>query len=222
MPDYLGSCNNLDANLGRLRDQLKKMGVAENTLVIYTSDHACHFRAHEGEYKRSCHDNSIRIPMIISGPGFHGGKAINEIVSLIDLPPTMLAAAAIRPPATMRGHALQGLINGKLRDWPQEAFVQISEAGVGRAIRTRKWTYCVEAPRRSETAGAIKVTVPTGQSGGSDVYVEKYLFDLDADPAQHHNLVTDPRCAQVRSDLRAALKRRIVSSGDKEPEIRPA
>ena len=208
MPDYLGSCNSLDANLGRLLEQLKVMGAAGKTLVVYTSDHGCHFRTHEGEYKRSCHDNSIRIPMILSGPGFTGGKVRHELVSLIDLPPTLLSAAALTPPATMRGHALQGLANGSVRDWPQEVFVQISEAGVGRAIRTRKWTYGVEAPK-----GAV---------GSSDVYLEKYLFNLEADPGQHKNLAADARHAQVRTELRAMLKRRMVMSGEKEPEIKPA
>ncbi len=209
MPDYLGSCNSLDANLGRLRRELETMGVADRTLVVYTSDHGCHFRTHEGEYKRSCHDNSIRIPMILSGPGFTGGKVIRDLVSLIDLPPTLLSAAAVSPPPAMRGRALQGLAAGSARDWPQEVFVQISEAGIGRAIRTRRWTYAVEAPK--------------GAAGGtSDVYVEKYLFDLEADPGQHQNLVTDPLLAGVRTDLRETLKRRIVLSGEKEPEIRLA
>jgi len=220
MPDYLGCCHSLDANLGRLRDEVKKMGVADNTLIVYTSDHGCHFRTHEGEYKRSCHDNSIRIPMIVSGPNFTGGKVVNELVSLIDLPPTILSAAGIPVPAVTGGHALQGLVARTARDWPQEVFVQISEAGVGRAIRTRKWTYAVESPK-SGTADVKKGETGRAESGGSDVYVEKYLFDLEADPGQHENLVADPRYAAVRAELSALLKRRMVLAGEKEPEIRP-
>jgi arylsulfatase A-like enzyme len=221
MPDYLGCCHSLDGNLGRLHGQLKKMGVVDNTLTVYTTDHGCHFRTHEGEYKRSCHDNSIRIPMIVSGPDFTGGKVIDELVSLIDLPPTILSAGGITVPAAMRGHALQGLVKGTARDWPQEAFVQISEAGVGRAIRTRQWTYAVESPKGAGGAENKKEEAGRPGNGGSDVYVEKYLFDLRSDPGQHKNLVADPRYAVLRTELGGLLKRRMVLAGEKEPEIRP-
>jgi hypothetical protein len=121
----------------------------------------------------------------------------------------------------MRGHALQGLANGTARDWPQEVFVQISEAGVGRAVRTKKWVYAVESPK-STADGAKKQAGSKGlQSGSSDIYIEKYLFDLEADPGQHNNLVSDPRHSQVRTDLCALLKRRMAQAGEKEPEIRP-
>ncbi len=219
MPDYLGCCHSLDANLGRLREQLRKMGAARNTVLVYTSDHACHFRTHEGEYKRSCHDNSIRVPMIVSGPGFGSRKVIDNLVSLIDLAPTILSAAGVTVPATMRGRALQGLAAGKSRDWPQEVFVQISEAGTGRAIRTRKWTYAVEAPR-SRDAEAKRSGAGGVDSESSDLYIEKYLFDLEADPGQHANLVADPRYAATRAELGALLKHRMVLAGEKEPEIR--
>ena len=210
LPDYLGCCNSLDSNLGRLLDQLKLMGVADDTLTVYTSDHACHFRTHEGEYKRSCHDNSIRIPLIVSGPNFKGGKTINELVSLIDLPPTILSAAGLTAPPTMRGRALQDLAAGTTHDWQQEVFVQISGAGVGRAIRTANWTFAVEL-QNSNHSQEVR-----------DVYVEKYLFDVKSDAAQHHNLVFDARYDKVRTDLCAVLRRRMVLAGEKEPEIRPA
>ncbi|MFA5859722.1 MAG: sulfatase-like hydrolase/transferase, partial [Elusimicrobiota bacterium] len=69
-PDYLGCVNSLDSNVGRLRSTLAELGLQENTLIIYTADHGSHFRTRNSEYKRSCHDGCIRIPMIIYGPGF--------------------------------------------------------------------------------------------------------------------------------------------------------
>lgn len=219
MPDYLGCCHSLDANLGRLREQLSRMGAARDTLVIYTSDHGCHFRTHEGEYKRSCHDNSIRIPLIVAGPGFTGGRVISELVSLIDLPPTILSATGVAVPSTMRGRGLHGLVDRTARDWPEAVFVQISEAGVGRAVRTRQWTYAVESPRNAG-AETNRGGAAASDRGRSDVYIEKYLFDVQADPGQHANLVADPRYAAVRADLCALLKRRMALAGEKEPEIR--
>ncbi len=210
-PDYLGCINSLDANLGRLRDELKTLGLAENTLIIYTSDHGCHFRTRNGEYKRSCHDASIRIPMIAYGPGWQGGKVVKDLVSLMDIPPTILAAGGAKPPASMRGRPMQALIDGTARSWPEEVFVQISESQVGRAIRTRKWKYSVRAPEKHGGADAA-----------SDSYMEDFLYDLENDPFERKNLVADPAYADTRQTLAATLKRRMVAAGEKEPAIMPA
>ncbi len=148
--------------------------------------------------------------MIACGPGFEGGKVVEELVSLIDLPPTVLSAGGVKPPAYMRGRPLQGLVDGTAKDWPEEVFVQISESHVGRAIRTKKWKYSVLAP---------------GKKGGdpdSDVYVEDFLYDLEADPHERHNLVADPAYADVRAGLAETLKRRMIQAGEKKPVIHPA
>ena len=65
--NYLGCCNSLDYNIGRIIAELKRKNIYDNTVIIYTSDHSCHFRTRNDEYKRSCHENSIRIPLIICG-----------------------------------------------------------------------------------------------------------------------------------------------------------
>ena len=210
-PDYLGCIHSLDENLGRLRDELGKLGMAQNTLVIYTTDHGCHFRTRNGEYKRACHEGCIRIPMVACGPGFTGGKVIEELVSLIDVPPTILAAGGVDTPKGMRGRPLRGLVDGSATDWPEEVFVQISESHVGRAIRTQRWKYAVRAPGKNG-----------GRDPGSDRYVEDFLYDLQNDPHERANLVADPRFAEVRKGLAARLIRRMVEAGEKEPMIDPA
>jgi len=204
-PDYLGCINAIDRNVGRLRAELEKQGVADNTLIIYTSDHGCHFRTRNGEYKRSCHDASIRTPLIVAGPGFRGGEVVKELVSLIDLPPTVLAAGGAEVPGRMRGRPLQQLAQGAATDWPKEVFVQISESQTGRAIRTEKWKYCVKAPGGSRIA--------------SDRYIEHHLYDLEADPHERKNLIRDPSLEKVREDLARILKRRMVEAGEAEPVI---
>ena len=68
-------------NLGRIIDTLKKLELYENSIILFTSDHGCHFRTRNGEYKRSCHEASIRIPLVIKGADFNGGKVINELVN---------------------------------------------------------------------------------------------------------------------------------------------
>lgn len=209
-PDYLGCINSLDSNLGRLREELDRLGLADSTLVIYTSDHGCHFRTRNGEYKRSCHDGSIRIPMVARGPGWRGGKIVKELVSLIDIAPTIVAAGGVKPPKTMRGLPMQALKDGTANDWPEEVFVQISESHCGRAIRTKRWKYSVRAPEK------------TGGDPDSDTYVEDFLYDLEADPHERTNLVGDPALADVRQTLAQTLKRRMVAVGEKEPRVLPA
>ncbi|MHC4917939.1 MAG: sulfatase-like hydrolase/transferase, partial [Planctomycetota bacterium] len=71
-PDYLGCCAALDAGLGRIRAELEKLGLAGNTLIVYSSDHGSHFRTRNDEYKRAPHDGCLRIPMVACGPGFRG------------------------------------------------------------------------------------------------------------------------------------------------------
>lgn len=210
-PDYLGCCNSLDYNVGRLMDTLKEQGLEDNTIIIYTSDHGSHFKTRNGEYKRSCHDASIRIPMIAHGPGFHGGKVVNELVSLIDIPSTLLACAGIEKGSSMQGNPLQRLLQEENTHWPQEIFVQISENHVGRAIRTHKWKYSVRA------LGKNGRKVPS-----SDVYVEDFLYDLEKDPHERNNLVKDSSYVQFRADLAERLKMRMAEAGEKVPDILPA
>ncbi len=209
-PDYLGCIHSLDMNLGRIREKLSALGLAENTLIVYTSDHGSHFRTRNHEYKRSCHEGCIRIPMIAYGPGFQGGKVMEDLVSLMDLPPTLLTAAGISPLETMQGRALQSLVDGTAEDWPQEVFLQISESHVGRAIRTKKWKYAVAAPDKHG-----------GQDPNSDRYVEAFLYDLEADPYERHNLVDDPAYENVRAHLARVLQQRMLAAGEAVPLIVP-
>ncbi|MHB9032303.1 MAG: sulfatase-like hydrolase/transferase [Anaerolineae bacterium] len=208
-PDYLGCIHSLDENVGRVCDALDSLGLADNTLLVYTSDHGSHFRTRNAEYKRSCHDSCIRIPLIMRGPGFRGGKIPQDLVSLIDLPPTLLAAAGADIPAGLRGHNLQILLNDPPANWPDEVFLQISESQCGRAIRTRRWKYSVRAPDK------------TGSDPSSEVYVEDFLYDLESDPHERTNLVLEPGLAEVRCKLAYTLARRMAAAGEAEPLILP-
>ena len=68
LPGYLGMIKRLDEALGRIMDAMKSLGLSENTVLLYTSDHGCHFKTRNREYKRSCHESSIRVPFAICGP----------------------------------------------------------------------------------------------------------------------------------------------------------
>jgi arylsulfatase A-like enzyme len=213
-PDYLGCIHSLDQNLGRLRDLLDGLGIADSTLVVYTSDHGSHFRTRNAEYKRSCHEASVHIPMVACGPRFRSGKVVEPLVSLIDLPATVLTAGGVEPPPTMRGRALQPLVDDPTIPWRDEVFIQISESQVGRAIRTRRWKYSVAAASDQPRSGSSRAA--------SDHYVEECLYDLEADPFELNNLVRDAGLADVRSELRRTLQRRMAEADEEIPTIAPA
>jgi len=201
-PDYLGCCNALDRNVGRVLDVLKERGLYDNTVFIYTSDHGCHFKTKVkdavpggfDDYKRNCYENTIHIPMMISGPGFSGGRLENNLVSLMDIPKTILTLAQ-GDTSGMRGDSLQDLASGLSKGGQKkDIYIQISESFLGRALRTERYTYCVYNPDKNPNKEYL-----------TDSYTERFLFDNKEDPAQKVNLVKDPAHAKLREDLRARL-----------------
>jgi arylsulfatase A-like enzyme len=204
-PGYMGQIARLDEAYGRLLDALISLDQLDNTVIMFSSDHGNHFKTRNAEYKRSCHEASIRVPTLFTGPGFDGKGPYEPMVSLIDLPPTLLASAGIAPPAHMQGRPLQDGASG------EDVFIQISEDHVGRALRTSRWKYEVTAPDRH---GWNDMNAP--------VYRETNLFDLEADPHELNNLAAAPEYDTLRADLRARLIERIVAAGEPAPEILPA
>jgi arylsulfatase A-like enzyme len=195
---YCGMVRRLDEAFGRIRDTLKSLDLGEHTVVLFTSDHGCHFKTRNAEYKRSCHESSIRVPTLLVGPGFDGGGRVRELVSTVDLPPTLLDAAGIPAPAPMHGRSVVPLLRGERQGWSDHVFVQISESQVGRAVRTARWKYSVCAP---------------GKGGwdepAADSYEEEFLYDLRADPCELTNLAGLESHRAVANRLRSLLLVRI-------------
>jgi arylsulfatase A-like enzyme len=201
-PGYMGQIARLDEAYGRLLDALMSLGQLDNTVVMYTSDHGNHFKTRNAEYKRSCHEASVRVPTLFVGPGFNGKGPFDGMVSLIDLPPTLLDCAGIEPPAHMQGRSI---LRGASGD---NVFIQVSEDHVGRALRTRRWKYEVIAP---------------GGDGWNQMdaraYTEANLFDLEADPHELTNLASAPEHVALRAELRDRLLARMTAAGETAPEI---
>ena len=208
---YWGMVKRLDEALGRLLNALKSMRLRERTVVLFTTDHGCHFKTRNSEYKRSCHEASIRLPTVLCGPGFDGGGRVNELVSLIDLPPTLLDAAGLAAPDQMAGRSILPLVRGDRDGRPDDVFVQISEAQVGWAVRTARWKYGVDAP----DGDAI-------EDAGSDRYVEQYLYDLQSDPHELRNLAGAASCREIADELKARLLRRMEAAGEAAATIEEA
>ena len=201
-PDYLGQCASLDENLGRLVAKLKEKGLYENTVILFASDHGSHFLTRNrdehlngyDDYKRSCHDACLHVPLVIAGGPYRGGRTVEELVSTASLPKTILALAGVDVGGAMIGENLLDVVEKKADNRPNEIFAQISESRVGRCIRTARYTYSVYAPG-----------VNGGEAAASDRYADDFLYDMDQDPHQLNNVVTDPAYAQVKAELRERL-----------------
>lgn len=208
-PDYLGQCHSLDENVGKLVDTLKAQGLWENTILFYTSDHGCHFCTRNSEYKRSCHEASIHIPLIVTGGPFKGGKSVPELVSLMDLPVTFLDCAGIKKPDDFQGNSLKPLAEGTAKDWEDCVFIQVSESEVGRAIRTKRWKYSIVAD------------LDGWNNSQADAYHEQYLFDLECDQSETCNLAEDPSYEEIRKILREKIIHCMERAGESPPVIYP-
>lgn len=212
LPDYYGCIEAIDSSVGRVRRVLEEEHLAEDTIFVFISDHGCHFMTRNQEYKRSTHNSSIRVPLIIDGPGFHGAQQIPELVGLIDLAPTLLEAAGVSVPPTWKGHSFLSLVSDfeARQKWPNQQLIQISESMTGRAIRTPDWTYCV-----ADLSGSTK-------EAAAKTYHEYQFYDQRADPHELVNLAGRKEYREKAGELREQLKKLLVAAGEAEPEIVPA
>jgi arylsulfatase A-like enzyme len=213
LSSYYGSMQRIDESVGRILKTLEDRGMLDNTIFVFTSDHGNHFRTRNSEYKRSPHDSSIRIPLVMQGPGVDRSMKIDQIVGNIHLTPTLLELAGTEIPGSMKGKSLVPLMDSPeaRRAWSNEELIQISASMVGRAIRTRDWTYCVADP-----------TLNGDRTPRSDQYTEYQMYCNASDPYQIVNLAGREEYKEQAAMLRDRLLNFIAQSGEPRPEIKPA
>jgi uncharacterized sulfatase len=177
---YYASVSFVDAQVGRLLDALDENGLAENTIVVFWSDHGYHLGEHNGIWqKRTLFEQASRAPLIIRSPGAAGnGTPSPRIVEFVDIYPTLTEIAGVRNPKGLEGRSLVPLLQNPNAAWNGRAITQIlrpaddrlSEPVMGRSIRTDRWRYTEWAE---------------GDKG-----VE--LYDHWADPMEFDNLALKP------------------------------
>jgi len=210
--DYCACVAKMDETVGTILKTLEENNQLQNTIVLFVSDHGCHFKTRNAEYKRSPHEASIHIPLIVQGPGFDRSAQIPEIVSHVDITPSLLTAAGIPVPGSMQGHSFLPLLDRKTSGaWRNEAYITMSENYTGRILRTPEWTYAVAAPKKAGWKA-----VPAAAE-----YNEYMMYDLAADPYQHVNLAGRVETRQVAAQLRERLLGRIQEASGVRPQIGP-
>lgn len=190
MQDYLKCVRSVDNNVGRLLSYLDEKGLAENTLVIYTSDQGFYMGEHGWFDKRFMYEESFRTPLLMRYPqGFKSGE-IGELVQNIDYAPTMLDFAGVNVPADMQGISLKSLLEQKEKD-----------------IRDALYYHYYEFPNEHGTKKHYGIRTDRYKLIHFYEDIDSWeLFDLETDPQEMNNLINDPDQQERIAALKNQLK----------------
>jgi iduronate 2-sulfatase len=177
---YWASITFMDAQVGHVLDALDRLGLSDNTIVVFTSDHGYHLGDHGLWQKMSAFERSARVPLIIAAPRAKARGAARGLAELIDLYPTLADLAGVKPSGPLDGVSLAPMLQNPAATVKDAAFTQVRN---GYSIRTDRWRY---------------MEWEAGEQGTQ-------LFDMDKDPGETTNLATDPQHATTVKELRARL-----------------
>ena len=184
----------IDREVGRIMDELQKRGLAQNTVVIYTSDNGYFLGDRELSDKFFMYEEGLRDPLIIADPrqpAQNRGRSEDAMTLNIDFAPTMLDLAGIKPPAGMQGTSLMPLVqNQRPADWRTQFFYEFhtmpTRIPTNEGVRTEQYSYIDWVDEKP----------PIEQ-----------LYDIKADPLEAHNLVNDPGSSAILAQLRAQCEK---------------
>lgn len=209
---YYATISFMDAQVGRLLDALDRLGLAENTIVVFLSDHGYHLGDHGGMWmKQSLFERSTRTPMIVAGAGVSAaGQTSGRIVELLDLYPTLMDLAGTTAPERLEGRSLRPLLDDPRAEWEHAAFSQ-TRRPIAAALRE---------PGQGGRGGGRGGNAPVDPQVGYSVRTERWryiewdegragqeLFDEFNDPGELKNLADEPGYADVVSDLKGMIGR---------------
>lgn len=184
---YYASVSYMDAQVGKVLDALEEEGLAENTIVVFTSDHGFHLDEHDFWMKVSLHEESARVPLIIKVPG-KKPAVCTSFAELLDLYPTLAELAGIEASPHLQGKSLVPTLDRpdfKVRDM---AF-SVSQGGRSFLLRNEDWAF-----------------IQYDEDGGAGME----LFDMKKDPQQYTNLAEDPDYAETVDFFRKKLKKKLA------------
>ncbi len=208
--DHHRAVYGVDENLGGVLDYLDHAGLAEDTLIVYTTDNGFFLGEHGWYDKRFMYEPALRIPLLVRYPRLVGSGQVPERAALnVDIAPTILDFAGVRVPEAMQGRSLRRILEGDLpSDWRQAILYSYYENSwafrdMARDQMTdptfRFWTPHRVGPHRGVRTDRYKLIEYYGEGD----YWE--LFDLREDPHELRNLYGEPGHAQLAEELRADL-----------------
>ena len=189
---YYQLIHGLDIAVGKLRESLGRRGLADNTIIIFSSDHGLLMGEYSMGGKSLLYDVATRVPLIVYDPRTPAGErgiTIDELALSIDVPATIVSYAGLDVPQTMQGRILRPLIENPEATWRDEIFLEslflMRTGPFMEAVRTKDWKYVRYF--RSDTS---QYTAKDVDFEGREPDFEQ-LFDLVNDPAEERNLIED-------------------------------
>lgn len=222
---YFAMCDAIDDAVGELLDALERTGQREDTLVVFTSDHGELLGDH-GMYLKgpSFYEPSMRVPLVVSGPGTESGVESDALVELLDLAPTLLDAAGLEHEPGMQGRSLWPLLTGERDSDDHRKDVYATRLGlvtdreeipdvIDEAVTDRSRANVRACNQISMLrTDRYKLVRWHNVDGGE-------LYDLKRDPTETHNLWDDSEYVDIRADLLARLSDRSAWANDPLPEV---
>ena len=183
---YFAMCAEADAMVGSAYDAMARLGLADETTFVFSSDHGELALEHQDWYKMSFYEGSVRVPLVMTGPGISPAQRHANLVSLIDLCPTFLEMAGLPPREGLDGESLLPLAAGRTTDSRNAAYACFTGTSLntsGYMLRKGRWKYVVYVGYPSQ------------------------LFDMEADPGELNDLCAQQSDAAGRLDaeLRAMI-----------------
>ena len=186
---YYASISFADAQVGRILDQLEASGLAENTIVVFTSDHGYHMGEHGHYQKTTLFENADRVPLIIAAPGMKArGKRTRSMAELIDFYPTLAELAGLEAPTYLAGVSLASVLDDPNATPRHDALTQYAN---GYGLRTDRYRYN-----------------EWGVNGAKGVE----LYDHHADPSEMTNLAKRPEHGETITRLAERIRARIATA----------
>lgn len=202
---YYAQITALDDCIGMLQKAIKDMGIEENTIFVFTSDHGDMLGSQGMRWKQRPYDESIRVPFLIKYPALLADKnrETDMIINTPDILPTLLGLSDIEIPESIEGDDLSDIITGEKEDYTDAALIECItpfadfRKGIGReyrGLRTKRYTYV------------------------RDLNGPWLMFDNLKDPYQQKNIIDSPEYASIRKELEDKLMKKLKALGD---EFRP-
>lgn len=210
----MGSLLAVDEMIAGVLDRLAANGELDNTYVVFSSDNGYNQGAHRLVHKMAPYEESVRVPLVIAGPGIGPGTS-SDMALHIDLAPTFLEWAGLQPPAHMDGRPLTPLLDGRSpRSWRDDFVVQYGGGGAANGIGAELpqafwWLATGDIPGYRALRTTDRLYVEWHEDTAFDSLHEYELYDLDVDPFQLDNLLADPQGLVRHRRERRALERRL-------------
>jgi arylsulfatase A-like enzyme len=201
MQDYLGCIASVDDGVGEVLDYLDKNGLAENTIVVYTSDQGFYLGEHGWFDKRFMYEESFRTPLLMRYPKeIKPGTKIDKLVQNLDFAPTFLDYAGIAIPKEIQGESFRNLVAGKTSEWRDAVYYTYYEYP---SVHMVKRHYGIATERYKLMHFYYDID-------------EWELYDLEKDPSEMQNVYNDPAYADIQKELHVRLEELRTKYGDSD------